>query len=226
MENYNTIELQYSFSSALGPLEEGRFIKEHTLQINWLDKNGEYIENIGSIKFLMVYVDEIFNSHFLLFEILEGHSEYLARHIFKVIDLDSDNYQLNIQKHFDFSILSPNICFITDVRISPAFRGNQIAAKAIKDLVFHYSSGCGIFIIQPYPLQFESKEKSLSNNQLELEKLENNERKATSQLCNYYKSIGFEKVNGIKDLLFYNPAKKNEKFDQINIEDGSLIKRA
>jgi hypothetical protein len=93
--------------------------------------------------------------------------------------------------------------------------------RATKDIIFHFSSGCGLFVIQAYPLEFESKNEEPNDwqKQLELGKFSSQEKTAFKQLRNYYKSFGFNEIQGYKDLLFYDPLFKNERLNAINLEE-------
>lgn len=221
-----SIEFQYTFSSGLGAYDEGRFVKDHFLQINLSDETGEVIENIGSLRFVIIYMDRVFESPHSFYDVLDAHSEYLARHIFKVVNCDNGDLDDKILSHYNYDIMGSNICFIENMQILPQYRCFQIGAKAIKDLLFHYASGCALFMLQPYPLQFETAESVQENHLLELEKFGKDENKALVKLKTYYQNIGFEEVKGIQDLLFYNPALQSNSLDSINLEDYDIFKKS
>jgi hypothetical protein len=73
-------------------------------------------------------------------------------------------------------------------------------------------------MIEPYPLQFETEEKRKENSHLELEKFEQDEEKATARLSAYYKSLGFQSIDGFGNLLFYSPVFKNTKMDFVKLD--------
>lgn len=223
--NDHSVDFHYSFRSGLGAFDEERFVKEHCMQIMLTDVEGKELEEIGKVKFLMVYLDQALESEFPLVDILDAHSAYLAHHIFEVIDLDFRAFDEKIMDHYQQVVVGSNVCLIEKIQILPQYRGFRIGAKAIKDLLFHYGSACGLIMLEPYPLQFESPVNVRENQALELEKLEQDEEKATLQLMAYYQKLGFEAIEGIENLLFYNPAYRNSKLDDIDLEDCEIFKK-
>ena len=217
--DYYSISFDYSFSSGLGCYEHSRYLREVSLKINLTGSSDEKIQEIGSCKFFILNLDQAYDAPYSIFYIIDSHSEYAARHFFNIIDYRKADFKSNLYKHYNHDITNSNVCLIVHVELLPEFRGYGIAAKAIKDIIFQYSSSCGIFAIQPYPLQFEPEYKREQNQHLKLDNFEHNERKAFRKLTDYYKSIGFEPVRGVKDLLLYNPALKNEKLDVIDLEE-------
>lgn len=216
-----SVEFSYSFKSRLGHYEHSRFLKEHIQKINLVDENGAFVDEIGEINFMMIYLDEAMNSSFSIFDILDGHSGYLAENIFNVIDPETLDINDLIQNKYDWTFCSSNICFIEFVKVLPKYRRNKIALKAIKDIIFHYSSSCALFFLKSFPLQFEANSEGKEN--LLLEQFETNEKLAMGNLSKYYQSMGFEKVNGIKDLLFINPSVPNKKLKKIDLEEPEVF---
>jgi len=216
------VAFNYSFSSGLGCYEHSRFVTNVTLEIVLTDDYGKKEEKIGQVDFLIINIDEARQSPFSLHDILDAHSEYLARHAFEIFDPDEDDFTNKVSKHYQ-DFLGRNFCLIEKISILPKYRGFNIGAKAIRDIVFHYSASCGLFVLQPFPLQFELFEDGRYDN-LGLSSFEQNSTNARKKLTQYYKCIGFESVKGIKDLLFYNPAYKNEAMDGVDLEDPDVFK--
>lgn len=212
------ISFNYRFQSGLGPYEHGRFVRDVVLEIIATDDSGDEIEKIGKINFLVIYVDQAYDSKLSFYDILDAHSEYLARHIFKIIDSKTRNFFDKIQEFYHFDIYGSNLCLIEKITVLPKYRGYKIGAKAIKDLVFHYASGCGLFALQAFPLQLEPSDFGDKYKNLELDKFEKSDKKAIKKLKAYYNNVGFHEIKGIKDLMFYNPALKNEAFDNLDLE--------
>ena len=116
--------------------------------------------------------------------------------------------------------MTNRICIIETMSILPGLRGKKIGAKMFKDLVWNLGSEYSLYIIQPYPLQFEQYEnnsKLLSI--LELERFEKAQEKAIKSLSDYYMTWGFKKLKPINDLLFYSPIHLNPVFDSIHMDD-------
>ena len=219
-----SVVFNYRFQSGLGCYEHGRFVREVTSEIMLTDDYGEHLEKIGQIDFLIIYIDQTYNSELSLYDILDAHSEYLARHIFKIIDYKTRGFTNKLLNFYDFEILGSNVCLIQKITILPEYRGHKIGAKAIKDLIFHYSAGCGLFALQPFPLQFEAKVSGDEDLEQGLETFEKNQKKANAKLKSYYESIGLKEIKGIKELMFYNPALTNKNFNSLNLEEQPFVK--
>ncbi len=224
--DFYSVDFHYSFRSGLGPWEEHRFVKEHVLRIVLADDTGAEEQYMGEVRFLMVHLDHILESDHYAFDVLDAHSEYLARHILKVFDPDTFEYTNEVMQHYQEDLIHLKICFIENIQLLPKYRGYNIGAKAIKDIVFHHGSGCGLFMLQPFPLQFETPEKQKDYPQLELGKLEQDQELAGYKLMAYYQRIGFEPIQGVEGLVFHNPALKNEGMDGIDLEDNGMNKNS
>ncbi|HET6556975.1 MAG TPA: hypothetical protein VFG54_06640 [Prolixibacteraceae bacterium] len=224
MKNFNTsdITFKYEFEAGLGPWEEGRYNREFLMNIFYEDEypENEEVKLIGKVKFYIIYIDQAINDGYDLMEIFD-HFEYTFRHGQDFFDFDTEEIKEDIQEFYSYAIEGSNICLLEDIEIIPEFRGNKLAAKAIKDIVFHFSAGCCLFVIQPYPLQFDAHKRSEDwDEQLKLNDLSTDEEASIKKLKKYYKSIGFDQIKGYKDLLFYNPARKNERMDGIDLEES------
>lgn len=205
------IEFHYSFRSGLGPLDEGRFIKEHRVRLIAIDIDSEEAVEIGKLEFLMIHLEHLMQTDLHPGQIFDMHSEYLADQMVKIFDGDSGEYTIEILDHYHGDLPLFTICFIRDLQILPKYRGCGIGAKAIKDLVVHYGSGCGLFVIQPFPMQFETPGIRSENKALELELFADDEELAVYKLMAFCQRLGFEPIRGIDDLVFYNPKFINEK---------------
>ena len=120
-------------------------------------------------------------------------------------------------------MLNPNICIFERMTILPEYRGLGIGAKFVKDRYNFFSSACGLIVMQPYPLQLEAVGPDGRTNEFErmmnYDKMEQNIRKATKSLKDYYKSIGYISVKGYKDLMFLVPGLRNIKLESINMNE-------
>lgn len=221
IEDDYDIKFRYSFSSGLGPMEELRYVREIDLYIELFNIDGQILEVIGEVNFLSIYLENAINNEEPIYDILDAHSEYLARHSFAVFDFNNLDFREPIHEYYNHQIFGSNFCLIKEVKILPPYRKMNLGIKALKDIIFHFSSGTSLFLIQPFPLQFGSKR---IDNSYQLDQMEKDEQKAFNNLKEYYKSYGFEEIVGIDDLLFYNPALKNEKLDSIDLEEILIIR--
>jgi GNAT superfamily N-acetyltransferase len=180
---------------------------------------------IGKLEFLMIHLEHLIKSELHPDQIFDMHSEYLADHMVKIFDGDKEEFTSAILDYYDGDIPLYNICFIQNLQILPHYRGCGIGVKAIKDLVFHYGSGCGLFVIQPFPMQFETPGIRSENKALELARFADDEELAVYKLMAYFQRLGFELIRGIDEMLFYNPKFINEKLDEIDLEEEVKFKR-
>ncbi|MGK7391814.1 MAG: hypothetical protein ACNS60_15795 [Candidatus Cyclobacteriaceae bacterium M2_1C_046] len=215
------INFRYSFSSVLGPMEESRYVREMSLFMELININGEIIEVIGEVDFLYVYLEIAINNNEPIYEILDAHSEYLSRHSFAVFDFKNLAFKEIIKEYYNHDIFGSNFCLIKEIKLLPHYRKMQLGIKALKDIIFHFSSGTALFLIQPFPLQFGNNQ---FDNNYHIDQLEKDEQKAFNILKEYYKTYGFEEIEGIDDFLFFNPVLKNEKLDRIDLEEDLIIK--
>lgn len=214
------VTFKYQFDSGTGPFEGERYVRDMKMEIFSQDEDGVPVDLIGKAVFKIIYVAEAINSDYDLYEIFDS-DEYTFRHSHAFFDFKTGEVKQAIRKYYNYDVMQSNICILEKIEILPEYRGCKIGAKAIKDIIFHFGSGIGLFVIQAFPLQFESKKKELDEwqKQLKLSSFPSQEKIAFKKLKDYYKSIGFDKIPGYKDLLFYNPVIRNARFDAIDLEE-------
>jgi len=210
----------YKFKSGTGPLEGHRYVRNFKMKIFAESYDTEENLLIGKVVFKIIYVENAINTRYNLFDIFDSY-EYTFRHGNSIFDFEIQEINNDIQEHYNYEIFGNNICILERIEILPRFRGHNLTAKATKDIIFHFGAGCALFVIQPYPLQFEVQSNKPDNwqEQLELKQFTTDEKNALKKLVNYYKSFGFERIKGYDDLLFYNPFIANKKMDSIDLEE-------
>lgn len=218
---YLSINIEYKFSSNIGSRQVADCIKEYKAILY----TGVYADNtlnefVGEVDFKLIYLVQAMNEKLDIYELFDTY-EYTFRHGQEFYDFNKGSFKSSLLKEFpDLEFICGNICIIETMGILPQYRGKRLGAKVFKDLVWNFGHICGLFILQPYPLQFEH----LENNthllpKLELERFEKDEKKATSLLSKYYQSWGLKKIHGIKDLLFYSSLYQNSALDDIDMDD-------
>lgn len=220
MPENNYISLDYSFKSELGDIQERRFIQEVLLTINLLDEKGDKVEKIGHAIFFLLHIDHAIDDNYPIIHVLDGFSEYLSRHLLEIMDLEMEEFTEEIQEHYQYSFYNTNVCVIQELSIFPKFRGFDLGAKAIKDIIFHFGKSCGLFVLQPHPIQFDpALEMKLDIEKMGIEDLETDETKAFEKLKDYYQRMGFEAIEGFEEVLFFNPIFQNDAMDQIRLDE-------
>ncbi|MDX5477104.1 hypothetical protein [Fontibacter flavus] len=220
MPEKNYISLDYSFKSELGDIQERRYIQEVLLTINLMDENGGKVEKIGHAVFFVLHIDHAIDDNYPIFQVLDGYSEYLSRHLLEIIDLDMEEFAEDIQEYYQSSFYNTNVCVIQELSIFPKFRGYDLGAKAIKDIIFHFGKSFGLCVLQPHPIQFDpALEMKLDIEKMGIVDLEKDEALAFEKLRNYYLRMGFEAIEGFEEVLFFNPIFQNDAIDQISLDE-------
>ena len=208
--SYFDIRFDYSFSSLLGLEDNSRFIREHKLRMYLLDENEVRQEHIGTLDFMIVHIDHALYHDNPMPLILDCHSAYLAEHVFKIWDCENEDFRKCVRDHYDFAFTSPNLGFIKNIQISAAYRGYNIAAYALRDVIFHYGMAANLFALKPYPLQFADEKWLDPNLNLKLSHLEPDREKAVAKLKRYFAYYGFEEIEDVPDLMLLNNALIND----------------
>ena len=83
----------------------------------------------------------------------------------------------------------------------------------------------GLFgIFNSKPAKIKARVKSgVDSVDEEFKEFEKNEKKAFSKLTSYFQKLGFEKIKGMNDLLFYCPFFVNKKLDEIDLNELTVI---
>lgn len=219
-EVFWSINIEYRFTSCVGNRYVNDCITEYK-GVLYADNYDKDIKNeyAGELDFKIINLRQAEIEEFDIYELFDTY-EYTFRHGQSFYDLFKNSFKKPVLNKFpDLEFECSKLCIIETIGIIPKFRGKGIGAKAFKDLVWRFDD-CELFILQPYPLQFELPgiNRALSPN-LALEKFEQDKRKATASLSKYYQSWGFQKIRGINDLLFYCSLYRNETFDNISMDD-------
>ncbi|NML22052.1 GNAT family N-acetyltransferase [Pseudoflavitalea sp. G-6-1-2] len=220
-DDFLSLNLEYKFSSFLGSRGVDDCIKEFKAVLY----SGPFAENseneyVGEMIFKILCLDQAKDEGMDLYELFDN-DEYTFRHAQSYYNFSKRNFATPLLKAYpELEWDGGKICIIETIAIIPKYRGKGIGSKAFKDLVWNFGDNCSLFMLQPYPLQFELEENRREFKQkLDLENFEKNEKKATASLTKYYHSWGFEKIKGLSDLLFYCSLYKNDTFDSIDMDD-------
>lgn len=218
--DFLSLSIEYKFCSDLGSRDADACITScKAVLYEGTSAENSYNEYVGEIDFKVIYLWEAEAEGINIYDLFDTY-EYTFRHGQQFYDIMNGVFKKPIINEFpDLEFGCNRICIIETIGIIPKFRGKGIGAKAFKDLVWHFSH-CQLFVLQPYPLQFEQPENNEELfSKLHLDKLEKNEIIATNSLSNYYQSWGFKKIQGIKDLMFYCSMYRNEAFENINMDE-------
>lgn len=216
-----SIKVEYTFSSGLGAMEEQRYIK--AVKATFYSKENADDEfctkRIGETEFKILDLEMAKIDGYDIFDLFDTN-EYTCRHGESFYDFEENDFKPKVYKHYNDNLINGNICLLESIYIIPDYRGLGLGPKLFKDLVLHFSRNASLFILQPHPLQFDDSLKSNADKKWhEFDAFEKSDVKAFEKLTSYYKSWGFEKISGIKDLMFLNAEIVNPKFDLINVNE-------
>ena len=226
-DEYLEIQFKYEFDSCIGEIEGNRYVQDIRVSIIKTDEFGNNPIVIGKGNIKLLLLEQAMHDHYDIFEIFDM-CEYTMRIGGMIYDFDNCEIKEDLQKKLfgDELMLNPNICIFERMTILPECRGLGIGAKFVKDRYNFFSSACGLIVMQPFPLQLEAVGPGGRRDEFErnmkFEEMEQNSRKATKSLKDYYKRIGYISVKGYKDLMFLVPGFRNKKLDAIDMSEMIL----
>lgn len=201
--------IDYRFSSPIGDIDTSRYITTIYGEVLQDLEEEDFGKNVivGRIKLQLILVSLAFDSQYGLMEIFDN-SQSLSEIGEIILDIENNELKEVICEYYDTTFLENNdICIIDRIEILPRFRGKRLGKKIIKDIYNRFSGSCGLFVLKAFPLQFEVRtNKSLWNDNMELNLFNHNEKKAKQKLINFYTQCGFNKISTVsEELMFLNP---------------------
>ncbi len=211
---------KYSFSSETGLMRGYRYARDFRIRIYARTDETREIWLAGKVVFKIVYVQNAITAGYDLYEIFDSY-EITSQYGSQIFDFEEMIIKEDIGACVDGMLMEDNICFLENIEILPRFRGYSLAAKLTKDIIFHFGAACSLFVIDPCPMQFETKGQKLDEwqSRLGLNTFSTDEKIAFEKLRNYFKSFGFFEIEGYDHLLFYTPIKLNDQMDYIDLDE-------
>ncbi|MFK8009935.1 MAG: hypothetical protein AB8H03_26515 [Saprospiraceae bacterium] len=181
------------------------------LQINPEDENEI---QIGKIILKFIHIGEALNQQKNIHEIFDSE-EYVVRIGKRVFDFDENDFNEDIQNYYNFTFNNLDLCIIQRIEIIDEFRRKEIGKMVLKNICLKFASSCGLFVVQTFPIQFESQKYSIPNNiwdeQMSLKTLDKDFEKSFYKLKAFYQKNGFNHIDDYNNLMFLNPAIVNKK---------------
>lgn len=211
------IEVNYQFSSYIASRDESDCIQNIQAKIYCIDEENHSSEFVGEIEFKIIHINKVEEYNFDIYTVFDEY-EYTFRHAEEFYDFENNQFRDSLLKVFPDLEFASKICIIEKMLIKSQYRGNKLGARVFKDIVFNFDY-CELFILQPYPLQFDNSLNNDFKEKYNLNQLGQNEEKAIESLRKYYQSWGLKEIKGVKDLMFYSPFHRNDIFDNREMEN-------
>jgi len=216
--------LKYRFSSRLDFDDMDRYITTYKVKIyeEAYDREGKLLIGKVTVKLLLACL--ICDEEFSLAQVLDTAQD-VANIGEMIFDGETEELNEDIQKFYDYGIGHADVCLLTRIEIRESHRRRGIGKKVVKDIFNRFKASCGLFVVQAFPLQFESRIERGGfgalpkwSEKMNFSSLENDFEKAFYQLKAFYQKIGFDHIDGYNELMFLNSALLNDKMDQIVLE--------
>jgi len=157
---------------------------------------------IGNASWSYVYANDAARFGYSCMDICSVHSQDFSEIYWALHDEDHS------PKDSVFEAIGQEIFYINDfatideLSILPKFRRRGFGLEAIDIICRRIINGASIVVIQPAPLQFTRLGKDETYAQkMGYSDLEQDEKKATKKLFNYYKKVGFKRLKNTKYML-------------------------
>lgn len=221
------LNFKYTFGSETGDVEGFRYIQNVFVDIYATDVEADDEEEvlIGKLKLKTILMTQAIDDRYDLAEILDTDPDLFVISD-KVFDGETEEPNSILQEEYPECMLNLNICVLDRIVLLPEYRGYGISKRVVKDVLFQFRTSCGMFVIQPFPLQFEG-ENCIGVDPWEdrswYKDLEKNEKKAMKKLEAYCQSIGFKKIKGIDGLLFHCSFYRNLELEKVDMNEEIVI---
>lgn len=209
---------------------------------NWVEKDNQYIQTycgdilgqyegdsdiflIGQQTFKILLLEQFCEQGFSDIDDVFGNDDY-AYTIKYLWDFETNDFHPELRRKL--KIKKPhnrNICLLEKLEILPPFRKLGIAQSVIKDVFFQFQKACGLFVLEPVPLQFVNKRSIpyLDETWYELmqyDKMDTNADASQKSLVKYYQMLPFKTIKGCE--LLYLVSGQEDMVDEFR-QDRSLF---
>ncbi len=199
MEDLDLI-IKYSYSNYLRnyPLGEdsSEFVNEIDFEVFLTDEFG-FKECVAKGKMSHILFSLAMDVGFPLFDVMDATSS--------ILEMASVLFEWDIDKHYwdkldyyfeNYPLENYNVCFLESLEIIAKYRGKDLGAKIINNLVERFYHSCGLWVLHAYPLQFNLStirdKGSEWHTKMDYAAMEVDLEKAQYQLFNYYTKMGFQ----------------------------------
>lgn len=174
------------------------FVTEHHFKIHRTQESGsnEKEELIGRGKLSLIQFGLAMDARFPLHDVMDASSTILAmsEELFNWEE-DADAFE-KLDEHFvNDPILNWNFCFVEELEVLPAFRGQGVGRSVLVSIARRFYSSCGLIVLKAFPLQHEARlgsEEEDWKKAMRYDELEQDFERAQYQLFNWYQKMGLK----------------------------------
>ena len=213
-------EIEYRFTSSLDDDTESNYISCYKGDIIEGDIDTEKETLIGKLKVDLIHINRTYDNRFPLVAVFD-HDEELTSLAKYIYDYDQADFNETILAFFDGAYLHSDLCYIRLIDIIGSHRGKGIGTMVVQDIFDRFSSSCGLFVVQAYPMQFNPEQFNELDPEevdfaakLNYEALSQDFEKSFYKLKAFFQKSGFHHIDGFDKWMFVNPAIKNTILDK------------
>jgi GNAT superfamily N-acetyltransferase len=217
----DNITIEYRFDSALGRIEEYRYINRYQIEIYNDDDAAEPVlhELIGKVEVSLVLLSLLTDNQMSYFPVFET-SQFLCELGEMFIDFKTNDFRGHFAQ--EFAGISGNLLAIERFELLPEWRKRNIGKKVIKDIVLRFSGSCAAVMLKAFPLQQEYQyaddRKNDWEKKMQFNELTQDEEFANLKMFDYYQKMGLTQLENT-DYFYLNMCKTNAVFDAIDVEE-------
>src|SRR5687768_17386021 len=126
------------------------------MQVSIVYREDDTTRRIGKVRLFVVHADAASFAGVPLADVLDVQSA-TAPYIALLSKRRAGNFSRAVMRMLGKEIaMSQNMFILDRLEILPKFRGHELGLDAMRACLDHFSGGCRIAAIKPYPLQFEA----------------------------------------------------------------------
>ncbi|SEF19487.1 hypothetical protein ABL840_05125 [Variovorax sp. NFACC27] len=194
--------LEYNHSTLVSDPEPNRFHKCIDGRVQLRD-DDDAATAIGRFSVIVIDVESAVNEREDMFDVFDCSSRTVDYFSLYTDDMEFVPKVTKVLKGGER--WAPNMLVLDRLEIFPKYRRNRYGLHVLRWLQFHFGIGCGIVVMKPFPLQFESGMKTERGQKdfakLRLGEFTDNKAAALRKLRTYYGQAGFVRVQGTEYMV-------------------------